>query len=384
MAETGQPDPFAAFVAAQNNQQSQSNGTAGTASAGATPSGATSPTPAAETPAETSAAGETQDAGAEAGATNSSQYYVEPVLLSRREFNEAEYNRRVNRYRMLPGESAYDMVVRNTPRPKTLDPKDEKRQKLFAALGDMGLLLSDAITVGKGGLIPKRGSVTASTLKAIEAEKARDAKALAEYNKLLREAMTTDAKTRAELNRKGLAAGDAYIDDLNRHNDAVDRYNAGAITRAETHAMDAAIDAANAAENRALRHEALGIQRQNAISRAKRSGSGTTTGNGKIVIKVGSDTYRVPKLKWKGVSNNALLGLAQKAAEYDFNLLQDQTRYKSLSSWWKTQVGKNVQIWGNARKSSGLSEDEAFTILSTSYFITTEEGKAALSEYLVK
>lgn len=284
------------------------------------------------------------------------EYMPEVQLLSVPEVDMAEYNRRVNQYNMLPGESAYDMVMRNTPKPKTLDAKDEKRQKLFAALGDIGLLISDAVTVGKGGLIPKRGSAIASTMKSIEAEKARDAKALAEYNKLLREAMVSDSKTKTELSLKGLAAGQAYLDEIARAKRSAEQFNVSQqnlAARAEV--------SARAAADRLERNIETKIQ----LLEYKNNNGGNRSGDNsdKYVIRISGVVYKYPKN-----AKNFLQDLARKAIEEDAAYVKTHPDAQDVATAEYTAYLNSISV------DEGLSDSEAYSIIRSSRFFTTEAG----------
>lgn len=118
------------------------------------------------------------------------------------------------------GQSVAD-YLRTVAPPKPFDEKAAKRAKTFGAIGDMAMALSDAITLGKGGNIPKqRATATPSVLKAIEAEKARNAKYNTEWQKGLREAGRDDAKDAREYRRQlALANRDAEKEIYNRNKD---------------------------------------------------------------------------------------------------------------------------------------------------------------------
>lgn len=308
-----------------------------------------------------------------------SEYMPEVQLLSIPEVNMAEYNRRVNQYSMLPGESVYDMVMRNTPKPKTLDAKDEKRQKLFAALGDMGLLLSDAITVGAGGLVPKRGSAIASTMKAIDAEKARDAKALAEYNKLLREAMASDSKTKAELYRKGLAAGQAYLDSVDKARRSAEQFNVGQQNMAARTEATARASADRLERNIATRLE---IANKRAAATIATAGIKSNERGKGYKFTIGEDMYEIPI---NPNSTNALQELARKAQEEDFGYYNANKDADDEDTKGNAAVALNTYSkYRDYTRLGGLSVIDAVGIIGGSRYFSTEEGKTYLNNFISK
>lgn len=177
------------------------------------------------------------------------------------------------RWKINPDETALAYVLRHTPRPQTMSDKEAQRRQLFAAIGDAATVMADNLTLAQGGLVDPRASNLATASKAVQAQRAVDAKNMKAYSDMLRDAILSDRKE-SQAARKGLsgelgriyadagkAARDARMANVKAQNDA-DKFNAGQANAAAEKEAHREFTANQNDLNRKTRIQAAGMYAQ--------------------------------------------------------------------------------------------------------------------------
>lgn len=306
-----------------------------------------------------------------------------------------------DRYAINPDETALAYFSRTTAKPKEIDEKAEKRNRLFGAIADAAMLLGDSIGVAKGGLAPVRTKSALGVANvAIEAERKRNATELLAYRTAMQKALKDDRDAEHKARTAVAKALDDYYDGINTRNAAAKRFNYNAVNKFSSDAYDTAVKAAindvnnehRAGENAKNRANQWGIAKmreEGANNRAKLYGNGNENPDAYSTLVLSGDDgkqlkLRYPNPKDKNQYNSTLTQILSEVAAKEqslrnqYNALPDEEKNTTPPPYSSTFLSQHRR-WS---KNGGLDDREIQQLLNMSNYLKTAEGRQWIQQQL--
>ena len=310
-----------------------------------------------------------------------------------------------DRYAINPDETALAYFSRTTAKPKEIDEKAEKRNRLFGAIADAAMLLGDSIGVAKGGLAPVRTkSALGVANAAIEAERKRNATELLAYRTAMQKALKDDRDAEHKARTAVAKALDDYYDGINTRNAAAKRFNYNAVNKFSADAYDTAVKAAindvnnehragENAKNRATQWGIAKMREEGANNRAKLYGNkngNSDESQSTLVLrdKNGENplTLHYPNPKDKNEYHSALrsiiTGLKAKEDEMTRRWSSMSEEEKAANPDAKPSELFQAQYYQWSLTNQGLTPANVEALIQESNYLKTAEGRQWIQQQL--